>query len=114
MPTISKAIIDSNIRTSVFNTLRLPEIPGFHKINDRQYGVLVRDDNGVERYVRIGAIVAEIKEDMTAAEYMTSEIAKYEETQRKKAERATARAEKATKDKKKREQAQTDETEQTE
>lgn len=103
MATISKAIIDSNIRTSVFNILHLSEISDFHKINDRQYGILVQDDNSVERYVRISAIVAEIKDDMTAAEYMQSEINAYNEKQQTKAERATARKEKAEKDKIKRE-----------
>lgn len=103
--TISKAVIDSNVRSSVFSTLNIANIDGFHRINDRQYGCIVTDDNGVERYVRIGAIVAEIRDDMTAREYMQTEIDKYNETQRKKEERAAARKEKAQKDAERREKA---------
>ena len=102
---ISKAIVDSNIRTAIFNTLNVANIEGFHKINDRQYGCIVEDINGVRRYARVGVIVAEEREDMTADELMAAEIADYEDKQAKKAERAAARAEKAAKDKAKREAA---------
>lgn len=70
----------------------------FVKINDRQYGVLLTDENGTERYVRIGAIVAEEREDMTARELMESEVQKYNDTQERKAEKAKAAAEKKAKD----------------
>ena len=102
---ISKAIVDSNIRTAIFKALNVAGIEGFHKINDRQYGVIVEDVNGDRRYARVGVIVAELREDMTADELMASEIADYEDKQAKKAERAAARAEKAAKDKAKREAA---------
>ena len=102
---ISKAIVDSNIRTAIFKALNVADIEGFHKINDRQYGVIVEDVNGDRRYARVGVIVAELREDMTADELMASEIADYEDKQAKKAERAAARAEKAAKDKAKREAA---------
>ena len=103
---ISKAIVDSNIRTAIFNALNVANIEGFHKINDRQYGCIVEDINGERRYARVGVIVAEQREDMTADELMAAEIADYEDKQVKKAERAAARAEKAAKDKAKREKAQ--------
>ena len=102
---ISKAIVDSNIRTAIFNALNVASIEGFHKINDRQYGFIVEDVNGERRYARVGVIVAEQREDVTADELMASEIADYEDKQAKKAERAAARAEKAAKDKAKREAA---------
>ena len=102
---ISKAIVDSNIRTAIFNTLNVANIEGFHKINDRQYGCIVEDVNGERRYARVGVIVAEQREDCTADELMASEIADYEDKQAKKAERAAARVEKAAKDKAKREAA---------
>ena len=98
MAQISKAIIDENIRTAIFNTIGIANIEGFHRINARQFGCIVTDDNGEERYVRIGAIVAEQREDMTAREYMQAEIDKYEEAQEKKRKQAQARAEKAAKD----------------
>ena len=56
---ISKAIVDSNIRTAIFNALNVANIEGFHKINDRQYGCIVEDVNGTRRYARVGVIVAE-------------------------------------------------------
>ena len=59
--------------------------------------------NGHERYVRIGVIVAEEREDMTARELMKAEQTAYKNAQEQKAEKARARAEKAEKDKAKRE-----------
>jgi hypothetical protein len=73
------------------------------KINDRQYGVILEDLNGVKRYVRIGAIVAEEREDMTAEELLQSEIDAYNAKQAEKEAKAQARAEKAKKDKERRE-----------
>ena len=102
---ISKAIVDSNIRTAIFNALNVASIEGFHKINDRQYGCIVEDINGERRYVRIGAIVAEQREDCTADELMAAEIADYNAKQAKKAERAAERQAKAERDRAKREAA---------
>ena len=102
---ISKAIVDSNIRTAIFNALNVANIEGFQKINDRQYGCIVEDINGEQRYARIGVIVAEQREDMTAQELMDSEIADYNAKQEAKAQRAAERAKKAAKDKAKREAA---------
>ena len=100
---ISKAIVDSNIRTAIFDTLNVANIEGFHKINDRQYGCIIEDVNGERRYARVGVIVAEQREDVTADELMASEIATYEAKQTAKAEKAKARAEKAARDKERRE-----------
>ena len=108
---ISKAIVDSNIRTAIFKALNVANIEGFHKINDRQYGCIVEDVNGERRYARVGVIVAEQREDVTADELMASEIADYEDKQAKKAERAAARAEKAARDKKLREEKKKNENE---
>ena len=102
---ISKALVDANLRTVVFNAIGIANIEGFHKINDRQFGCIVEDMNGDRRYIRVGCIVAEQREDCTADELMASEIADYEDKQAKKVERAAARAEKAAKDKAKREAA---------
>ena len=105
MAKISKAVVDSNLRKVVFDALNIANIEGFHKVNDRQFGCIIEDVNGERRYVRIGAIVAEQREDCTADELMASEIADYNAKQAKKAERAAERAEKAAKDKAKREAA---------
>lgn len=100
---ISKALVDANLRTVVFNAIGIANIEGFHKINDRQFGCIVEDMNGTRRYIRVGCIVAEEREDCTADELMASEIAEYEAKQAAKAEKAAARAEKAKKDRERRE-----------
>ena len=100
MAKISKNIVDANLRNQIFlEILRVDENVHCHKINDRQWGCILVDANGVERYVRIGAIVAEEREDMTARELMQSEIDTYNAKQVEKAEKAKAKAEKAAKDK---------------
>lgn len=102
MAKISKTVVDKALRDQVFETLIPTDAEPFVKINDRQYGVILTDLNGVRRYVRIGAIVAEEREDMTAEELMQSEIAAYEAKQADKEAKAQARAEKAKKDKERR------------
>ena len=92
MPKISKAVVDSNIRSALFTLLDMANREDFHKINDRQYGCIVEDVNGNRRYARVGIIVAEEREDCTADELMASEIADYEAKQAKKAEKAAERA----------------------
>lgn len=113
MAKVTKAQVDKDLREKVFNELVIEgwdledNIPlvkeGFHKINDRQYGCLITDLNGVQRYVRIGAIVAEERDDMTAEELMQSEIDAYTVKQADKAEKAKKKADKIAKDKAKRE-----------
>lgn len=110
MAKVSKTIVDKQLRDMIFDDIGIdnnipPEAFGYeyHKINDRQYGVLMVDANGEQRYIRIGAIVAELREDMTAEELMQSEIAAYQQKQADKAEKAKAKAEKIAKDKEKRE-----------
>ena len=108
MAKVTKNIVDKDLRDRVFNDLGMDGTPvieqefQYHKINDRQFGVLLIDLNGIQRYVRIGAIVAELREDMTAEELMRSEIEAYEEKQAAKAEKAKVKAEKIEKDKAKR------------
>ena len=106
MATISKSIVDSDLRARVFADLISNETLSIEylKVNDRQYGAILTDKNGVERYCRIGVIVAEEREDMTARELMASEIKAYEDKQSEKAAKAAKRAEKAAKDKAKREE----------
>jgi len=100
MAKISKNIVDADLRARIFSTL-LDEFENdfFVKINDRQYGCILTDKNGVERYCRVGVIVAEEREDMTARELMAKEIADYNAKQESKAAKATERAKKAEADK---------------
>ena len=105
MAKVTKNIVDKHLRdmvfADIFNTNETAY--DFKKINDRQYGVLLTDDNGETRYIRIGAIVAELREDMTAEELMQSEIDAYNAKQDDKAEKAKKKEEKIAKDKAKRE-----------
>ena len=98
----SKATVDSMIRNKVFSTLKIAENPAFVKINDRQMGVLVTDVNGVQRYARVAVIVAEEREDMSAADLMQSEIDTYNAKQQAKADRKAEREAKAKRDAEKR------------
>lgn len=112
MAKISKTVVDADLRKQVFSDL-ITDTPteldldnprvNYVKINDRQYGVILTDLNGVERYVRIGAIVAEEREDMTARELMESEIAAYNDAQAEKSRKAQERTKKAEADKARRE-----------
>ena len=105
MAKVSKQIVDKHLRdmvfADIFNTNETAY--DFKKINDRQYGVLLTDDNGEQRYVRIGAIVAELREDMTAEELMRSEIDAYQTKQDEKAIKALKKQQKIASDKAKRE-----------
>ena len=112
MAKISKTAVDKDLRDRVFDMLinvsideameRTDDNP-FVKINDRQYGIILTDANGEQRYVRIGAIVAELREDMTAKELMQSEIDAYNAKQADKAEKTKKKEIKIAKDKARRE-----------
>lgn len=108
MAKISKNIVDADLRARGFAELNI-EGTNFIKINDRQYGAIFTDKNGVERYMRVGMIVAEEREDMAARELMQSEIDAYNEKQASKAEKAKAKEAKIARDKKAREEKKKEE-----
>lgn len=107
----TRPVVDADLRFQVFNEIRFDlanstdeiTVGVFHKVNDRQYGIILIDKNGVERYVRLGAIVAEEREDMTARELLAKEQAEYAEKQAKAQAKAEERARKAKADKARRE-----------
>jgi len=114
MGKVSNTIVNKALRDTIFSTLfDLPigssigsvKIDGytFRRINDRQWGTIITDQNGVHRYNRIGVIVAEEREDMTAEELMQSEIDAYNAKQDAKAEKAKKKEEKIAQDKARRE-----------
>lgn len=116
----TKTVVDADLRARIFSELFELDAEAevfainnieYHKVNDRQFGVILTDKNGHERYVRIGAIVAEEREDMTARELMESEIKAYKDKQAEKAEKAAKRAEKAEADKARREAKAKEKTE---
>ena len=103
---VSKAIIDTDLRAQTFAKLDLSD---FSKVNDQTYGILLTDQNGVERYVRLRAVVAEVKDDMTAREYMESEVAAYNEKVAAKEAKKKERIEKAKKDAERRKKKENEE-----
>lgn len=107
MPKISKQIIDKDLRDRIFKDAIYDDNDEVEwvKINDRQYGCLLTDLNGETRYVRLGAIVAELRDDMTAEELMQSEIDAYNTKQSEKEAKRAKNAAKAEADKAKREKA---------
>ena len=100
MAKITKTEIDKELRTRVLDSIynEKGDLDLF-KINDRQFGVLLTDLNGHQRYVRISAIVAEEREDMTAEELMVTEIEAYNAKQEAKAEKAKKKEAKIARDK---------------
>ena len=104
MPKLSQNVVNSELRERIFDDL-LNGAYCIHyaKVNDRQYGCILTDKNGVERYCRIGVIVAEEREDMTARDLMQSEIDAYNQKQADKAEKAKKKEAKIAKDKARRE-----------
>ena len=104
MAKVAKQIVDKELRNQVFNDIFAdPTDTGYTRINDRQWGIILTDLNGEQRYVRIGAIVAELREDMTAEELMQSEVKAYQDKVNAKAEKAKEKEKKIAEDKAKRE-----------
>ena len=104
MSKVTRNVVDQSLRDTVFSLLFPANGADFVRINDRQYGVLLTDLNGVQRYIRIGAIVAEEREDINAADLMAQEQADYAAKVTAREEKAKARAEKAARDKARREE----------
>ena len=107
MAKITKTAVDKDLRDRVFADIMSydpsEKTIDFFKINDRQWGTLLTDLNGEMRYVRVGVIVAELRDDMTAEELMQSEIDAYNQKQADKAEKAKAKEKKIARDKARRE-----------
>lgn len=107
MAKMTKTAIDKELRDRVFTDIMsydpAEKTIDFFKINDRQWGALLTDLNGEMRYVRVGVIVAELRDDMTAEELMASEIDTYNQKQADKAEKAKKKEEKIARDKARRE-----------
>ena len=100
MAKLTKTAVDKELRERVLDSIynEKGDLDLF-KINDRQYGVLLTDLNGHQRYVRISAIVAEERDDMTAEELMVTEIEAYNAKQEAKAEKAKKKEAKIERDK---------------
>ena len=106
MPKVTKTMVDNELRARIFDEI-MPKFPAggreYVRVNDRQFGIILTDLNGEQRYCRIPVIVAELREDMTAEELMQSEIEEYQMKQKAKAEKAKEKEKKIAKDKARRE-----------
>lgn len=114
MAKVTKTENDRFLRENVFASLmgtipydgtQMVNVAGypFHRINDRQWGIVLTDKNGDHRYIRLSAIVAELREDMTAEELMESEMEAFNQKQADKAEKAKKKEAKIARDKARRE-----------
>jgi hypothetical protein len=101
MAKLTKTAVDKDLRDRVFLDIMGVDRPtiDYQKINDRQYGALMTDLNGHVRYVRIGVIVAEERDDMSAEDLMVTEIEAYQQKQAEKAEKAKKKEAKIARDK---------------
>ena len=107
MAKYNRATVDQALRDMVMEDIfSVEQEMGFEyrPVNDRQYGVILTDLNGHRRYVRIGFIVAEEREDLTAEELMAQEIAAHQEKVAAREEKARVKAEKIARDKARREE----------
>ena len=87
MARVNKATIEGELRTNVFSDLLNATAIEYKKINDRTYGCIITDATGTERYIRVGVIVAQERNDISARELMATEIREYEEKQKAKEEK---------------------------
>ena len=100
MVKLTKTAIDKELRTRVLDSIyNAKDDLDFHRINERQLGLLLSDMNDHVRYIRINVVVAEEREDMTAEELMATECEAYNQKQAEKAEKAKAKEAKIAKDK---------------
>ena len=70
-------VLDSDLRSRVFAALNINDIPGFVKINNCRYGILLTDLDGNERYVQVNIKATKFDEDKPAADAMQEEMDKY-------------------------------------
>ena len=104
MAKMTKTQIDKELRTRMLDSIyNAKDDLDFMPINERQLGLLLTDLNGHQRYVRIGVIVAEEREDMSAEELMALECEAFNQKQAEKAEKAKKKEAKIAKDKARRE-----------
>ncbi len=104
MAKLTKTAIDKELRTRVLDSIyNAKDDLDFHKVNERQLGLLLSDVNDHVRYVRINVVIAEERDDMSAEELMAMECEAFNTKQAEKAEKAKKKEAKIAKDKAKRE-----------
>lgn len=104
MPQMSKTAVDKELRTRILDSIYNAEDNlDFHRINERQLGLLLTDLNDHVRYVRISVIVAEERDEISAEELMALECEAFNQKQAEKAEKAKKKEAKIARDKARRE-----------
>lgn len=100
---ISKAVTDATVRTAGMNILGIKDNENFVQFSNQSFGMIVADDNGVERLLEVRFIAGAVDEDMTAQEKLDAKVAEWQEKLDKQEQKKKDRAEKAAKDKAERE-----------
>lgn len=104
MAKLTKTAIDKELRTRVLDSIyNAKDDLDFHKVNERQLGLLLSDVNDHVRYVRINVVIAEERDDVSAEELMAMECEAFSTKQAEKAEKAKKKEAKIAKDKARRE-----------
>ena len=104
MPQMSKTAVDKELRTRILDSIYNAEDNlDFHRINERQLGLLLTDLNDHVRYVRISVIVAEERDEISAEELKALECETFNQKQAEKAEKAKKKEAKIARDKARRE-----------
>lgn len=70
-------VLNADLRARVLEALNIDNIPGFVKINNCRYGILLTDLDGNERYIQVNIKATKFDEVKTARESMEEEMEKY-------------------------------------
>lgn len=101
-------VLNADLRARVFDALNISNIPGFVKINNCRYGIILTDIDGNERYVQVNIKATKFDENKSATKMMKEELEEYAtqlareeaaaEKKAKKLAEVKAKAEKAAKE----------------
>lgn len=70
-------VLNADLRARIFDALNIDNIPGFVKINNCRYGILLTDLDGNERYVQVNIKATKFDEDVPARKLMQNELDDY-------------------------------------
>ena len=70
-------VLNTDLRARVLAALNIDNIPGFVKINNCRYGILLTDNNGNERYIQVNIKATKFDEDKPAKVTMEEEMTAY-------------------------------------
>lgn len=70
-------VLNADLRARVFDALNIDNVPGFVKINNCRYGILLTDLDGNERYIQVNIKATKFDEDVPARNLMQNELDDY-------------------------------------